>query len=147
MSNYYIVHAGTGTVISADECVIVNVPDEMLEAMSGDEYFDDSGVVSLAEENGRGINLTDLTWGNTVAFSPSALRDEAQAILDAGYYGEEESWHEALVWCVNTATDDELNAVASYVLDDDDLWTTYRNSVTEGLLQGFIWHKETPKKP
>jgi len=141
----YIVHEGTGTIISADECVIVSVPREILDAMSGDDYFDDQQVLDLAVEAGKPINLTDMTYGNTMAFSPSALREEAREMIDAELFGTEESWHEALVWCANTATDDELNAVASYILDDDDLWRTFRVSVTDGLLQGLIWHKESLK--
>jgi hypothetical protein len=144
--NFFVVHVGTGTVISADECVIVGVPDEMLESMSGDDYFDDSDVISLAEDNGKPVNLTDVTWGNSIAFSPQALREEAQEILDAGIYDEGESWHEAFTWCATQATDDDLKDVASYILDDDDLWTTYRTSVTEGVLQGLIWHKEKSDK-
>lgn len=141
----YIVHHGTGTIISADECVIVNVTDEMADAMSGDDYFDDQLVLDLAHETGQAIQANDLKYGNTMAFSPSALREEAECILDAGIYSEDESWHEAMKWCIETATDDHLDAVASYILDDDDLWTTYRRSVTEGLLQGLIWHKEITK--
>ena len=141
----YIVHHGTGTIISADECVIVNVTDAMADAMSGDDHFDDQLVLDLAHETGKAIQVNDLKYGNTMAFSPSALREEAECILDAGIYSEDESWHEAMKWCIDTATDDHLNAVASYILDDDDLWTTYRRSVTEGLLQGLIWHKEITK--
>lgn len=141
----YIVHHGTGTIIGADECVIVDVPNDMADAMSGDDYFDDQQVLDLAHEIGQAIQINDLKYGNTMAFSPSALREEAECILDAGIYSEDESWHEAMKWCIETATDDHLDAVASYILDDDDLWTTYRRSVTEGLLQGLIWHKEITK--
>lgn len=139
---HLIIHVGTGTIIDADECVIVNVEqlDDHDTALVTDG--DDSDVVEIAERLGKPVNTTDLRWGNTVAFSPVALREEAEAILDAGIYEEGEVWYDAMKWCTETATDDQLNEVASYVLDDDDLWTTYRTSVTEGLLQGLRWQRE-----
>lgn len=141
----YIVHIGTGTVIDADECVMVDVPDDVIEEMTkhgGDDYFDDQRICELAEVNGEPINGTDLTWGNCMAFSPISLREEAGELLDSGAYDSEGNQREALEWCVNTATDAQLNGVASYILDDDDLWTTFRVSVLDGLLQGLSWSKE-----
>ena len=141
----FIVHGGTGTVVNADECVIVNVPDAVLEAMSGDDYFDDAQVLSMALVAGRNLQVNDLTYGNTMAFSPEALREEARALLDAGF-ASDESRRDAFSWCANIATDDQLNQVASYILDDDDLWRTFRTSVIDGLLQGLAWHKEPETK-
>lgn len=149
MTTTYIVHIGTGTIISADECVIVDVPDEVTDEITehgGDDYFDEADLLALAEENGKPINKTDLKWGNTIAFSPVALREEANAIIDGGIYEEGDSEYEAFMWCINTATDDDLNMVASYILDDDDLWQTYKTSVIDGLRQGLIWHKESSDK-
>lgn len=148
MSMTYIVHIGTGTIIAADECLIVAVPDEVTDEITehgGDDYFDDSLIISLAQDNGKPINTTDLKWGNTIAFSPVALRDEAMAVIDGGIYREGDSEYEALMWCINTATDDELNMVASYILDDDDLWIAYRTNMIDGLRQGLAWHNEENK--
>ena len=139
---HLIVHVGTGTIIDADECVIVDVNKLNDYDTTLVTDGDDSDVVEIAERLGKPINTTDLKWGNTVAFSPIALREEAGAIIDAGVYEEGDSEYEAFMWCINIATDDELNMVASYILDDDDLWNTYKTSVTDGLRQGLIWSKE-----
>lgn len=148
MSMTYIVHIGTGTIIAADECLIVDIPDEVTDELTehgGDDYFDDNLIISLAQDNGKPINTTDLKWGNTISFSPTSLREEANAFIDGGIYGEGDSEYEAFVWCANTATDDELSMVASYILDNDDLWDSYKTSVIDGLRQGLAWHNEGEK--
>ena len=131
----YIVHEGTGTIIAVDECVIVDVPDEMLDAFAkdgGDDYFDDQVVIDLAREKGRPINTTDLMWGNTVAYSPTALREEALAMIDGGYAEGDAELEKLLTLVWMTATDDDLNIMASYILDSDDVWESYRGNLIEG---------------
>lgn len=49
----YIYHEGTGTIIDANECVLVDVPDDL--DMTGDDYFDDEVVERLADEIGRPV--------------------------------------------------------------------------------------------
>jgi hypothetical protein len=143
-----IVHIGTGTIIDADECVIVDTDkfDDHDDArITGDDYFDDSVVVEIAERIGKPLNLTDLTYRNTVAFSPSALRSEAQELLSQGYYDADEDILKQLAWCAEVATDDELNQVAGYILNDDTLWGEYNTTVMDGIRQGFVWSKEITK--
>jgi hypothetical protein len=54
MTTYtYIYHEGTGTIIDASECVLVDVPDDL--DMTGDDYFDDEVVERLADEIGRPV--------------------------------------------------------------------------------------------
>ncbi len=139
-----IVHIGTGTIIDADECVIVDTDkfDDHDEArMSGDDYFDDTAVVEIAERIGKPLNLTDLTYRNTVAFSPSALRSEAEEQLSNGYATDDDVIA-YLTWTAEVATDDELNEVAGYILNDDTMWNEYNTTVMDGMRQGFAWSKE-----
>ena len=140
-----IVHIGTGTIIDADECVIVDVEklDDHDTALENDG--DDSDVVGVAERIGKPLNLTDLTYRNTVAFSPSALRSEADELLSQGYYDADEDILKQLAWCAEVATDDELNQVAGYILNDDTLWGEYNTTVMDGIRQGFTWSKEATK--
>jgi hypothetical protein len=136
MSVTYIVHPGTGTVIASDECVIVNVPDEVLDNVPDDEEHDDV-IVDYAKENGRDINTTDLKWGNCVAYSPSAIREEILESL-RDYFPDDK---EALDWGLS-ATDDQLNEVASYIIQSDTIWETYRTDIIDGLREGLRWSKE-----
>ena len=135
-----VVHIGTGTIIDADECVIVDVEklDDHDTALVNDG--DDSDVVEIAERIGTPLNLTDLTFRNTVAFSPSALRSEAEEQLGQGYATDDSIAY--LTWCAEVATDDELNEVAGYILNDDTLWGEYNTTVMDGMRQGFAWSKE-----
>ena len=135
-----VVHIGTGTIIDADECVIVDVEklDDHDTALVNDG--DDSDVVEIAERIGTPLNLTDLTFRNTVAFSPSALRSEAEEQLSQGYATDDSIVY--LTWCAEVATDDELNEVAGYILNDDTLWGEYNTTVMDGMRQGFAWSKE-----
>lgn len=127
----YLIHAGTGTIIDANDGVyVVTVT---ADTIVGD---DDDAMVTLAMSNGKRLEITDLTWGNCVAYSPSAIREEIRESLSE-YYGDEE-W---LSWAEN-ATDDELNAVARYILSADDVWQNFSTNLVEGLREGYRWSKE-----
>jgi hypothetical protein len=132
----YIVHPGTGTVIAVDECVIVTVPSEVTDSLSGDDYFDDERICELAEEQGKPINTTDLTWSNCVAYSPSSIREEVSESLSE-YYPDE-----AFIDWALSASDDELNAVASYILNADEVWQNFTLNLVEGLREGYRRAKE-----
>lgn len=136
----YIVHPGTGTVIAVDECVIVTVPSEVTDSLSGDDYFDDERICELAEEIGKPINTTDLTWSNCVAYSPSSIREEIRESLWEGYADNDKD-RAVLEWAEN-ASDDDLNAVASYILSADDVWQNFTLNLVEGLREGYRRAKE-----
>jgi len=138
-----IVHAGTGTIIPADECLIVTLPDEDLEDAGTGTHLDDHEIVERAEDNG--LPVSELLSPNIMAFSPLALREEARELLGGmGYYEPDDTSEEAeaVRWCAYIATDEELNEVGAWILNDDDLWTTYRVSLTDGLKWGHEQHKE-----
>lgn len=123
-----IIHAGTGTIIPADECLVVTIVDDLLE---------DHEIVERAEVDGSPIS--ELLSSNTMSFSPLALREEARELLgDAGYYKPEDTSEEAeaIRWSAYIATNDELNEVGHWIMNDDDLWRTFRTSFTEGIRWG-----------
>jgi len=135
-----IIHIGTGTIIDANECVILDV-DKLDEQ---DTYLvdgDDADIVGVAERLGKPLNLTDLSFRNTVAFSPSSLRSEAEEALSQGFATDDDDIA-YLTWTAEVATDDELNGVADYILNDDTMWNEYNTTVMEGMRQGYKWHKE-----
>lgn len=129
----YLVHAGTGTIINAhDDVYVVTLPEE-----DDPEWFhEDDEIIDLATTQGKRLELNDLTWGNTVAYSPTAIRTEVRESL--GEYYPDEPW---LEWAEN-ATDDELNEVASYILQQDDVWQNFTINLVEGLREGYRWSKE-----
>lgn len=135
-----VIHIGTGTIIDADECVILDV-DKLDEHDTFLVDGDDADIVGVAERLGKPLNLTDLSFRNTVAFSPSSLRSEAEEAISQGVYTDDEdiAW---LTWTAEVATDDELNSVADYILNDDTMWNEYNTTVMDGMRQGYRWHKE-----
>jgi hypothetical protein len=135
----YIYHEGTGTIIDASECVLVDVPDDL--DMTGDDYFDDEVVERLADEIGRPINTTDLTFGNCVAYSPSAIRQEVRENLSYNDAIDET----VLAWALR-ATDDQLNAVASYILNSSaNVWDSYTEDLVDGLIE--FYRRDTNTEP
>jgi len=139
-----VVHIGTGTIIDADECVIVDVEklDDHDTALVNDG--DDSDVVEIAERLGKPLNLTDLSFRNTVAFSPSSLRSEAEEALSQGFATDDDDIA-YLTWTSEVATDEELSSVADYILNDDTMWNEYNTTVMDGMRQGYRWSKENKK--
>jgi hypothetical protein len=139
-----VIHIGTGTIIDADECVIVDVEklDDHDTALVNDG--DDSDVVEIAERLGKPLNLTDLSFRNTVAFSPSSLRSEAEEAISQGFATDDDDIA-YLTWTAEVATDDELSGVADYILNDDTMWNEYNTTVMDGMRQGYRWSKENKK--
>ncbi len=139
-----VVHIGTGTIIDADECVIVDVErlDDHDTALVNDG--DDSDVVEIAGRLGKPLNLTDLSFRNTVAFSPSSLRSEAEEALSQGFATDDDDIA-YLTWTAEVATDEELSSVADYILNDDTMWNEYNTTVMDGMRQGYRWSKENKK--
>ena len=139
-----VIHIGTGTIIDADECVIVDVEklDDHDTALVNDG--DDSDVVEIAERLGKPLNLTDLSFRNTVAFSPSSLRSEAEEAISQGFATDDDDIA-YLTWTAEVATDEELSSVADYILNDDTMWNEYNTTVMDGMRQGYRWSKENKK--
>ena len=139
-----VIHVGTGTIIDADECVIVDVEklDDHDTALVNDG--DDSDVVEIAGRLGKPLNLTDLSFRNTVAFSPSSLRSEAEEALSQGFATDDDDIA-YLTWTSEVATDEELSSVADYILNDDTMWNEYNTTVMDGMRQGYRWSKENKK--
>lgn len=129
----YLVHAGTGTIINADDGVYL-IDTEILtpENTAIVENGDETEIVELAQRIGQPIN--DLTYGNVVAFSPSAIRTEIRESLWENFPED----HDLLEWA-EKLPDGELNSIASYILQDDSLWDRYPEMVLDGLRQGRAW--------
>lgn len=85
-------------------------------------------------------NLTDLTWGNTIAYSPSSIRTEIRESLWEAYSDNNDD-KEVLEWA-EKATDNQLNEIAEYILQGNHIWERYTEDLIEGLREGYRWSKE-----
>lgn len=143
----YIIHPGTGTIIEASDCLVLDLDldltDDERAHLEGDDYFDDALICTIAEERGKKFPGTDLTFSNSISFSPSALRDWALFLIKDD--PEDGEYRSAIEWCIK-ASDDELNGIATYVLNCwDSLWEEYREAVIDGILFGYEKNKKGEK--
>lgn len=148
----FIVHAGTGTIIDASECLIFDsekMTDAEQEQLTGDDFFDDLYVISIAEQYGVRINTelpADTNHGNIMSFAPNALREEALALLANGRYASNAETNDALAYMAYIATDEELQTIGGHILNDDNLWNEYTPSIVDGALWGEAQYKSKEGK-
>ena len=135
-----IVHPATGMTYNVEECVIVDLPEELAKTLDGDDYADDVRISEYAKTHGRKINTTDLAWNNSIAYSPSSIRKEIMEVLMESYPSDKD----ALDWGLS-ASDAELNEVASYIITADGMWEEFHRNIMEGLREGLRWSKEDGK--
>lgn len=143
-----IYHKGTGTYFGLDDSTVIidlsahrdidiyNLADEM-----------DTRGDQIAEQYGQQIRLADndLTWGNSVSFSPTALRTEARELANSGAFNMldgEDPAYTVCKWITDQATDADLAMVAEYALQTDHLWDTFQ---TLWLEAAEVIHRETTK--
>ena len=81
----------------------------------------------------------DMTLSNTLSYSPSTIVEEAEAMLDMGYSEEDTA---VLRWITEKATKDDLDLIASYILNGDYIWEVWKNELWEAMRQ---IHKEVTK--
>ena len=126
-----IVHAGTGTIIDADDGVFVIDTDLVQNEALGDFLDDDdeTAIVEIAQEKGRRLNSAELemTHANSIAFTPSALRYEATELDVDSRLAE---------W-VSTTSASNLEYVASLIMNDDLLWQNYKQIIVEALRSAY----------
>lgn len=134
-----IIDATTGTVLDMSDCFILDdgnlTPEE--EAML------DSGSDSLVGELARneGVPLTEeaLEWikygrKTSVSYGPSALRDEAQVLLEVLDPDDvEDIATRGLIERFMQAKDDEVAMIGEHILNDDAVWNGYKNNFIEAL--------------
>lgn len=146
-NNLMIFHAGTGTYfgLNDDDVYVIDI-DKMTDEMNAElddtgempaEAIDSEAAISwqeFAEKTG-----TDLHWGNCVAYSPSAIREEIRESLSDKF----ESTHDkkVLEWAIN-ASNEDLDEVASFILQGDHIWTTFTEDLISGLREGYRWAQE-----
>lgn len=134
-----IYHAGTGTYFDAgDDVFIIDTKDLGESEIEALKDGDDS-VLDFVVEDGRCSRYqhNDLTFGNTIAYSPSAIREEIRESLWESYSTNEDD-RTVLEWA-EKASDKELDEIASYILQGDHIWTTYVEDLIDGLREGFRW--------
>lgn len=87
-------------------------------------------IKKMLERNGYG----DVSYLNSITYSPRSLRDEAEVILEVGAYDQDPETKRFLEWAKSTATNDELDDVAQYILNHDEMFSGYKDNFISGLI-------------
>ena len=134
-----IIDARTGTILESGDCYIVDT-DDLTE--SQEWYLENGGDTDIADvARSAGVPLSDeaLEWvryGRTtsVSYGPSALRDEAQVLLEILDPDDVEDiatrgYLERLL----EAGDAEVAMLGQHILNDDAVWNGYKQNLIDGL--------------
>lgn len=135
-----VIDAQTGTILNAEHCYVVkDVPEQIAEGA-------DSEIAEFAKFYGKSLSEIgqDTGWGDnkyrfTVSYSPNSLRDEADAMLDSEIYEHIDEPEDSgkckslLEWVKNEASDKELEEVAYWIMNADQVWNGFQNNVLESL--------------
>lgn len=129
-----IYHAGTDTFFDADDGVFVIDTDTMTEDEQRSLGEGDDGVLESVIDDGRAtpLFLSDMTWTNTVSYSPSSIREEIRESLYERYPDDKA----VLDWAMS-ASDANLNAIAGYIMNAPDIWDSFISNMIEGLRWGY----------
>lgn len=130
-----IIHAGTGTIINADDDVFVLDTKRLTEdelALIDNEH----DAVDLAKSKGRRLtkDALDITPSNSMVFTPMSIRYEVEM-------------NEALVeenlaaWVLNQATEDDLWHISNVAILDELLWTNFAD-VLGGAIEEVYKRKD-----
>lgn len=115
---------------------------ETIKNMTREELeFSLVAMIRQAEERER--NANDLTYSNCIAYSPSAIREELYCMEDGGMFEDEsEDLRSAITWARVTASNEELNLMAQYILSSDSVWIDYKDNLLSAVVDYYQMNKE-----
>lgn len=90
------------------------------------------------ELENRSLRSGDLTWNNTIPYSPTSLREICGNFLEdelGGTYTE--NTYKALYYGANFANDEWFVLVAELALNDDRTWLNYKPSIIDAITMAY----------
>ena len=127
-----VININDGTVCELAGTVIVDT-DKLNEEgkallQEWENGGNDSTISELGEKYGSPVRDNELTYGNTMAFSGKALREEVSERLKMGF-GDIEAYQIA-----KTFTDEQFDELGQYILSSDYLWGVFNNELRSGII-------------
>lgn len=136
-----IVHAGTGTIIEADDNVWILDTDrlddetikELLSEYGGDDW-DDNTAVEIATNYGRRIDkgAIELAHNTALSFTPTAIRYEVMESDEIRSYLNPD----VAQWVLDT-NDRNLIEVAEVALNDERLWENFIDVLLDSIREVY----------
>lgn len=133
-----IIDATSGTVLDMSDCYIVDDGNLTRDEEAMLDSGSDSLIGELATSVGIPLDDNALEWikygrMTSVSYGPSALREEAKAIIEAMGPILEQDDRDSLQWVIDSASDAELAYLGQYILNDDAVWNGFRRNFMEAL--------------
>ena len=127
----FLININDGTVCDLAGTVVVDT-DKLDEAgkellHEWQEGGNDSTACELGEKYGSDLDKfldNTLTYGNTVAFDVRSMKDEVLTRIEGGF--DDEVWQRA-----STLTDEQLEELGLYCINNDYLWTVFGEVVSD----------------
>lgn len=156
MSNYILIDTKTGTVTSMNDTVFVDFDSLSAEdqAILSDDASD-SEIIAVANKVGTPLGTTlarcgfgDLHYGNAIAYSPEAIKDELgcrkeayEELVQEDDSDDSKQLLQIVEWALSLSNDD-LADVAELVLNGDDAWNDYMVNILEALAFMYANHHD-----
>jgi len=121
-----------GTVCELAGTVIVDTDKLSEEGKALLQEWENGGNDSTASElgvkYGSLVKENELTYGNTMAFSGKALREEVSERLNMGF-GDVKAYQIA-----STFTDEQFDELGQYILSSDYIWQVFNEELRSGIM-------------
>lgn len=140
MGQKLLIDATTGTILDVDGCFIVDADDlTKSEATALDEGTSDTEIGEIAKRRGKALwdMGRDTGWGDnayrySISYSPLSLKDEAQSLIEGGVFDETDDEYKKLQWVIS-ATTDQLESISYWIMDNDLVWSGFKDNFIEAL--------------
>lgn len=129
-----IINVEDGTVCDLTSSVVVDL--DKLDA-TGQQLWDewlesgnDGTASELGTKHGTAIQTftdNELNYGNSIAFSGKALREEVEQRLECGY--DSDAYKLA-----SSFTDEQFDQLGQYILSSDYLWNVFTEELNSGIV-------------
>ena len=121
-----VVNTRDGSITALDECYIVDIDENSTDGVTMDKArTEGKSLVEILNGCGYG----DLRYSNAMAFSPVAIRDEIDCLVQGGIYDDDAEFLEGL----NLLTDDDINYIGNQVGQMESLWSHLKDAISEEL--------------
>jgi len=129
-----IINVEDGTVCDLNTSVVVELNNLDADGQKlWDEWLEggnDGTASDLGTKYGVGIQTftdNELNYGNCIAFSGKALREEVEARLASGYTNDPYKM-------ASRFTDEQFDQLGQYILSSDYLWNVFNEELESGIV-------------
>jgi hypothetical protein len=136
----YIIDGSNGTILNMSDCYIIDS-----EHLGDDIIISDREAGELAIKHGISVakmahdtGFGDNAYRYTVSYSPQSVRDEADSLIEGGFYTEEDKEYKALLWIKDEATTEQLEILGDGAMSNESVWQEFRETLIQQVM--FVYN-------